>query len=65
MRSLSERLRALNDNGVDYAHIGRVAGLHRTTVSKIANGTNKGLTLETETKLENAIEKIKKEISEI
>ena len=65
MRSLSERLRALNENGVDYAHIGRVAVLHRSTVSKLANNPDKKTTLQTETKLESAIEKIKEAISEI
>ena len=65
MRSLSERLRALNDNGVDYAHIGRVANLHRTTVSKLANNPDKKTTLQTEIAIETAIQKIKDAISEI
>ena len=65
MKTIPERLKELNENGVSYAHIADVAGVNPTTVSKWANNSDRKTTFHTETAVNNAITKIKVSISKV
>ena len=64
MQKTADRLKAMNNAGVNYNRIAAQAGINRTTVSRYAAGQIKG-NINTEYKIDNAIDHIKKIIHEI